>query len=285
MVSRATSRVFLLAACMVAAPPFAAAQTTDTFADLPGVRLRYRDTGGPGVPVVFLHAATGSVESWVHQFPVFAAAGYRMIAYDRRGFGQSSIGASGPQPGTGVDDLEALMNHLRIETFHLVGVAAGGFVALDYAVAHPRRLRRLVFAHSMGGIRDEAFLEVGRRLRPKQFEELPTEFRELSPSYRAVNPDGVRRWLEIARANRPPGPPLNQPMKNRMTTELMRTIRVPTLVMSGEADHYMPPPLMHMIAAEITGAETVVVAETAHASFWERPEEFNRLVLAFLSKP
>jgi pimeloyl-ACP methyl ester carboxylesterase/quercetin dioxygenase-like cupin family protein len=266
----------------VVAAQQATAPGQDSYADLSGVRLRYRDSGGSGVPVVLLHAATGSVESWVNQFPAFTAAGYRVIAYDRRGFGRSVVDPSGPQPGTGVDDLDALMNHLRIESFHLVGVAAGGFVALDYAVTHPRRLRRLVFAHSMGGIRDEAFLEVGRRLRPPQFEELPTEFRELSPSYRAVNPDGTRRWLEIARTNRPQGPRLNQPMKNTMTAELLRTIPVPTLVVAGEADHYMPPPLMRMIAAEIKGAETAVIPEVAHASFWERPDEFNRLVVGFL---
>src|SRR5258705_9816526 len=57
----------------------------EAYADLPGVRIWYTDTGGNGVPVVFLHAATGSVRVWEHQIPVFAKAGYRFIAYDRRG--------------------------------------------------------------------------------------------------------------------------------------------------------------------------------------------------------
>ena len=54
------------------------------FLTLPGVDLWYEDTGGPGTPVIFLHAASGTSESWVHQLPAFTAAGYRCITYDRR---------------------------------------------------------------------------------------------------------------------------------------------------------------------------------------------------------
>ncbi len=255
------------------------------FAALPGVRAWYRDSGGAGVPIVLLHAATGDVRVWDHQFAAFTGAGYRVVAYDRRGFGRSETDPAGPQPGTGADDLQALLDHLRIDRFHLVGTAAGGFVALDYAVSFQARLRSLVVANSMGLIQDEEFLEVGRRIRPPQFETLPPEFKELSPSYRATNPDGTRRWSEIARTNRPPGtPPLNQPVRNRMTGALLGTLKIPTLILSGEADLYMPPPLMRMIAARIPGAETAVVPETAHSAFWEQPDVFNRLVLAFVSK-
>ena len=59
------------------------------YVDLPGVHLWYNDTGGTGVPVVFMHAASGTCESWVYQLPVFTAAGYRCIPYDRRNWGRS----------------------------------------------------------------------------------------------------------------------------------------------------------------------------------------------------
>src|SRR5262245_47579275 len=90
-------------------------------ADLPGVRLWYRDSGGNGVAVVFMHSATGSSQVWEHQIPVFTQAGYRFIAFDRRGWGKSTADLSGPQPGTAADDLLALMNHLRVDRFHVVG--------------------------------------------------------------------------------------------------------------------------------------------------------------------
>ena len=64
------------------------------------MRLWYRDTGGNGVPVVFMHAATGSSRVWDYQIPAFTAAGYRVIAYDRRGFGRTARRPAGSSPGT-----------------------------------------------------------------------------------------------------------------------------------------------------------------------------------------
>src|SRR5438876_4377168 len=175
----------------------APAPARETYADLPGVRIWYRDTGGTGVPVVLLHATTGSSRVWEYQFPVFTENGFRVIAYDRRGFGRSVIDPAGAQPGTGADDLQSLMNHLGIDRFHLIGTAGGGFVALDYALSFPERLRSLVVASSIGGMQDQDYLDLGRRLRPPQFDALPPELRELGPSYRAANPEGTRRWIDL----------------------------------------------------------------------------------------
>src|SRR5437870_13310636 len=83
-------------------------QARETYAELPGVRLWYRDTGGNGVPVVFLHSNTGSSQNWENQIPAFTSAGYRFIAYDRRGWGRS-VTQSGAQPGTAADHLHNLM--------------------------------------------------------------------------------------------------------------------------------------------------------------------------------
>src|SRR5207253_4009108 len=79
------------------------------YADLPGVRLWFTDTGGNGVPVVLLHANTGNSDSWEYNIPAFEKAGYRVIAFDRRGWGRSMAGpSSGPQPGSVAEDLQAL---------------------------------------------------------------------------------------------------------------------------------------------------------------------------------
>jgi pimeloyl-ACP methyl ester carboxylesterase len=258
----------------------------ETLADLPGVRIWYRDTGGSGVAVVFLHAATGSSRVWEYQIPAFTAAGYRFIAYDRRGWGRSVIDPKGEQPGTGADDLNALMNHLGIQNFHLVGTAAGGIVSVDYALSFPERLRSLTIANSIGGVQDEDYLELGRRLRPSpQFDALPPDFRELSPAYRASNPDGTRRWLELEHMSRPEGPraPV-QRMRNRITFASLETIKTPTLLLTGDSDLYTPPPVLRLFSARIKGAQSMVVPEAGHSAYWEQPEIFNRAVLDFLRK-
>ena len=111
-------------------------------ADLPGTRLGYWDTGGPGEPIVLLHPASGSALVWLYQQPVFAKAGYRVIAYSRRNYYNSDL-APENNPGTASADLQNLVEFLRVDKFHLVGSAAGGSVAADYALSHPERLLSL----------------------------------------------------------------------------------------------------------------------------------------------
>lgn len=85
------------------------------YADLPGVRLWYTDSGGSGVPLVLLHANTGNADSWQYNIPGFVEAGYRVITFDRRGWGRSTANPdSGPQPGTIADDLHALVEYLKL---------------------------------------------------------------------------------------------------------------------------------------------------------------------------
>ncbi len=257
----------------------------DAYATVPGARIFYRDTGGSGTPLILLHAATGSSRVWEYQFPVFAAAGYRVIAFDRRGWGRTTINSAEAQPGAAADDLLALLDHLGLDRVHVVATAAGAFVALDFALSYPQRVRSLVIANSIGGVQDAEFVELGRRIRPPQFAALPPEFRELGPSYRAANAAGTERWVELEKISRPPGTPAPaQPLRNHITFALLETIQAPTLLMTGDADLYAPPPILRLFAARIKGSEVLVVPEAGHSTYWEQPEVFNRAVLSFLGK-
>jgi pimeloyl-ACP methyl ester carboxylesterase len=277
--------LLVFAAIAVQTPTGAAPPFREAYANLPGVRICYRDSGGDGIPVVLMHAATGSSRVWEYQVPAFTAAGFRVIAFDRRGFGRTTIAPGGVQPGTAADDLQGLMDYLHIDRFHLVGTAAGGFASIDYALSFPQRLRSLVLANTIGGVQDESYLALGRRIRPPEFNGLPADVRELGPSYRAANPTGTQRWMELERANRAQGtPPPAQTMKHTVTFALVSTIKTPTLVLTGGADLYAPPPVMRMFADRINGAESVVVPEAGHSTYWEQPEAFNNAVLAFIRK-
>ena len=75
------------------------------YVELRGVDLWFQDTGGSGAPVVFLHAASGASDCWVNQTPAFTLAGYRCVAYDRRGWGKSQPKPTGAQPGDPSGDL------------------------------------------------------------------------------------------------------------------------------------------------------------------------------------
>ena len=279
-----------LAAIALLTPCLAFAQSQppalqEGFVDVPGAKIFYRDSGGGGAPVVFLHAFTGSAEVWEHQIPAFTRAGYRFIAYDRRGFGRTVADANGPA-STGADDLLALADHLKIGKFHLVGTAGGGFVAIDFALSYPERLRSFTLLCSTGGIQDKDYVDATRRMRPEGFDKLPRSFLELSPSYRFANPEGLARWSEFERTNRAPeavrGPA--QASKNQVTLAALEGIRIPTLVIAGDADLYAPPALMRRIADHIQGAQFAVIPDAGHSVWWELPDQFNRTVLAFIAK-
>ncbi|MBB4698524.1 alpha/beta fold hydrolase [Sphaerisporangium siamense] len=171
-------------------------KATEGLAPLPDAHLWYWDTGGSGVPIVFLHPASGSVESWPYQQPFFARKGFRVIAYSRRGFYRSDSGPA-DRPGTGADDLRLLLDHLRVDRFHGVGVAAGGGHLLDFALSYPERLRGMVISGSLTGLQEPAYRETLARLRPEGFFGMPADFIELGPAYRAANPEGVQQWLEF----------------------------------------------------------------------------------------
>lgn len=258
------------------------AQAREAAAKLPGVSLWYKDSGGNGTAVVFLHSNTGSSRNFDNQFQAFTAAGYRVIAYDRRDFGRS-VTEPGAQPGTAADDLRGLMAHLGVGRFHLVGTAGGGFVVVDYVLSFPEQLRSVVIANSIGGVQDEDYVALGTRLRPPQFLAMPPELRELGPSYRASNEEGTRRWIELEKMSRHPGSAA-QPFRNRITFALLETIKTPTLLLTGDADMYAPPPVLRMFTARIKNSESVIVPEAGHTSYWEKPDIFNRAVLDFIRK-
>ena len=175
--------------------------------DLPGAKIFYTDTGGSGVPVVLLHAATGSSQSWEYQIPLHLPPRVTASSASTGAAGACTVvDPAGPQPGTAADDLLGLLDHLGIDRVHLVGSGGGAFVVLDFALSFPQRLRSFVMANSIGGVQDPDFLEMGRRLRPPQFGALSPDFQELGPSYRASNPEGTKRWVEIEKASHAAGP-------------------------------------------------------------------------------
>jgi pimeloyl-ACP methyl ester carboxylesterase len=175
------------------------------------------------------------------------------------------------------------MKFLGIDRFHLIGTAGGGFVAFDYALSFPEQLRSLIVVNSIGGVQDADYLELGRRLRPPQFDAMPPELRELGPAYRAADAEGTKRWIELEHMSRQSGAAA-QTYRNRMTFAMLESIKLPVLLMTGDADMYAPPPLLRMFSTRIKGAESLIIPEAGHSAYWEKPDVFNRAVLDFMRK-
>ena len=252
------------------------------YADIPGARLWYKETGRHGTPVVFLHAASGTNDSWGLQEPAFNEAGYRCIAYDRKNWGRSE---SVTPAGSAGDDLEALAQHLGLNRFHLVCTALGGIIGLDYTVEYPDRVISLTVSSSFTGVTDQSYLDVQTRLRPPEISNLPIELREVGPSYRAVNPEGVAEWLRIEESSRHEvTPEEGQSPRSAMTYARLAAIQTPVLMLTGGADLLSPPSMIKLVADHIPNCRFEVVPEAGHAAFHEDPEVWNKLVLEFIGQ-
>ncbi len=253
-------------------------------APLPGVDLFYTDSGGDGAPLVLLHANTGNADSWEMQTGPFAEAGFRVIAFDRRGWARSAPRAdTGPQPGSIAEDLDALATHLSLPRFHLLGVAGGGFAALDYAAWRGDRLLSLIVGASYGQFIDPEITEPYSRIATPAFKALPSEMRELGPTYRGFEPAGLARWIEIDRnAIRADG--VSQPLRTPNSFAKIAAIDLPSLVLAGGADLYAPPALMRLWASNLKRHDFRVIPDAGHAINWEAPSVFNTLVLDFLEQ-
>lgn len=263
------------------APPLS---STTGGVDVGGALLPYWDTGGSGVPIILLHAFAGSLESWPHQQTAFARAGFRVIAYSRRGVGATEPATA---PINHAEDLARVMERLDISRAHLVTVAGGAIVAADYLISYPDRVASAVFACSLISFQDPLLLAArqaaaatahapdGRRLTPAE--------RELSQVYRETNPEGTRRWIEIQQRAQSAGvAPTAQ--SNVVTLDAIAATRVPLLLIAGEYDSLFTPAMLGEVAARIPGAQPHVIANAGHQAHWEQPEAFNALVLAFLSQ-
>ena len=263
----------------------AASFANGAHAELPGVKLWFSDSGGDGPPIVLLHPNTGTIAIWEPQITGFAQAGYRVIAFDRRGWGKSVPDPAAPsQPPSIAGDLHALAEHLKLDKFHLLGVAGGGFIALDYAAWHPERVRSLIVGGSTGSFQDKEVADFIARIAIPEIRKQSAHYREIGPSYRGANPEGVRRWIEIDEHARQPGTEFQPPLRTPNTFAKLAAITAPTLVIAADADLLAPPALMRLWTAHLPHHEWAVIHDAGHAMAWEQPGAFNDKVLDFLRR-
>ena len=251
-------------------------------AEIAGAKLSYWDTGGAGTPIMLMHPASSDASIWPYQQPVFAAAGYRVIAFSRRGYGKSSAVAA-DNPGSASEDLHQLAAFLGLDRFHIVASADGCAFANDYALSHPEKVRAMVLTSGLGGGQDPDYLAITQALTPKGYSDLPVAFRELGPSYRAANPEGVKAWSALTE-KAITGNRYGQSFVNIINWASLGRMRVPVLLVTGDADLNAPPAIIRMFAARIPGAEMALIPEAGHSSHWEQPQSFNRIVLDFIGR-
>jgi pimeloyl-ACP methyl ester carboxylesterase len=141
------------------------------------MRLHIEDSGGSGRPVVLIHGWPLSAQAWAPQVSALREAGYRVVAYDRRGFGRSDKPASGYDYDTLADDLQRVMDQCGLQDATLVGFSMGGGEVARYISRHGEsRLRSVVFAAAVPPYLMQAADNPGGPLTPEKAQEKSAAF-------------------------------------------------------------------------------------------------------------
>jgi non-heme chloroperoxidase len=264
------------------------------------VDLYYEDHGA-GKPVVLIHGWPLSSRSWEKQVPVLLGAGYRVITYDRRGFGDSSKPASGYDYDTFAEDLHKLMTTLDLREATLVGFSMGGGEVARYLGKYgSERISRAAFLAAVppfllktpdnpSGVDGSVFEGIKKAIVGDRLGFLSTF---LSDFYNVDALGGKRISEEVVRHswNIAAGASLKGTLDcvaawgTDFRKDLSR-ITVPTVVLHGDADRILPLSATASRTHEmVKGSRLVVVKDGPHGVNWTHAEEVNQALLDLLKK-
>jgi 3-oxoadipate enol-lactonase len=249
------------------------------------VRLHYEQSGAVNGPVLVLaHSLGSNLHMWDKVLPSFEKS-LRILRYDTRGHGESSV----PSPPYSIEqlggDLLLLMDHLSIERAHLCGLSLGGLVSQWLGIHAPGRFERLIFANTAARIGTRDVWE--QRTAMVQSSgmavlALQTVERWITPAYREQHPAEMETIRQMLAATDPAG--YCGCCATLRDTDLrgeIAAIEAPCLVITGTHDPATPPSDGQAIHSALRNSNYVEF-DSAHLSAWEKAEEFAGAVLAFL---
>jgi pimeloyl-ACP methyl ester carboxylesterase len=255
-----------------------------------GVGLYYEETGS-GAPIVFVHEFAGDLRSFEPQVRYFSRR-YRCILYNARGYPPSDIPADveSYSQARARDDIRCVLDELKIDKAHIVGVSMGGFAVLHFGFAYPGRALSLVVAGCGYGAEpgkrqqfaDEA-LRTAAEIADRGMAEVSKTF-GTGPGrvqYRNKDPRGYAEFLErlaehstLGSANTRRGVQARRPSLWDLVDK-MKALDVPTLIATGDEDDPCLEPGL-LMKRHIGSAALVVLPNTGHALNLEEPDLFNR---------
>ncbi len=263
------------------------------------VRLHIEDSGGSGRPVVLIHGWPLSAQAWEPQVSVLRAAGYRVVAYDRRGFGRSDKPESGYSYDTLADDLQRVMDQCDLQDVTLVGFSMGGGEVARYVGRFGEsRLHSVVFAAAVPPYLMKSADNPDGPLTPEKAQQKKQELEQDRDAYfdqftRAFFT--ANDVLKVSEAQRGEAIALCQQsaqhaalacMDSFATTDFrddLKKVTVPTLVIHGDADAIVPIEGSGLRTHRaVLGSKLVTVSGAPHGLNLSHAQAFNDALLWFL---
>jgi len=258
--------------------------------NIDGTHHAYTDRG-TGTPVVLLHAFPLNRSMWDDQV-AFLSQGFRVIAIDLRGHGDSKLFSTPYTLDDLATDIKELLDSLDIQQAVFAGLSMGGYILFAFYRLFPARVKGLILADTRAQA-DAADERAGRlqmiRTAETQGPQAIADImlpRLLSPGTIAVRSDLVSKVRSMIVNNSPETivADLYAMIDRANSIPSLSQIACPTLIIVGELDRGTPPSDAQFMAKHITGARLAVLAEAAHLSNLENPEAFNTAMHAFLNE-
>ena len=263
------------------------------------VRLHIEDTGGGGRPVVLIHGWPLSAQAWEPQVSALEAAGFRVVAYDRRGFGRSDKPPSGYSYDTLADDLQRVMNQCALQDVTLVGFSMGGGEVARYIARHGEsRLRSVVFAAAVTPYLGKTADNPGGPLKPEKAQQMKAALeqdrsaffdhftRDFYSALGVLQVTELQRSEAIVLCHQSAQHAALACMDAFGTTDFredLKKVKVPTLVIHGEADAIVPlEGSGHRTHRAVPHSKLVRVNGAPHGLNLSHAPTFNHALLSFL---
>jgi pimeloyl-ACP methyl ester carboxylesterase len=259
---------------------------------LAGSRLYYEDDGF-GEPVVMISGLGGDAHFWYKQVPALAAH-FRVITFDNRDTARSDK----PETPYGVRDLagdvDGLLRVLEIERAHVVGASGGGFIAQEFALSYPQRVRSLVLCcTSPGGAHAEPIPAQTLALLANRSGDPERDLRaflavQVATDYLDARAGEVDAYVAWRVAHPQPLPSYQRQLAAFVAhdaADRLSALRIPVLILHGAHDRVVPARNAALLAERIPRARVHIFDDAGHLFLWERAEEANRLIVEFLAHP
>jgi 3-oxoadipate enol-lactonase len=253
------------------------------YARVNAARLYYQQTG-QGHDLIFLHGAGGNHLVWWQQVAEFSRS-YRCTTFDARGWGLSSGDMAIGRFSLGTD-LVALMEHLGIESAHIVAQSMGGRAVAGLTRLAPQRIRSIVLCGTTAGATNDRVRELQDELKDERGEGGLREH-ALAPGFEESNPGlaVLYRQLNAVNPPRPKGLLGRPPSTYRGSThEMLANLGVPVLYIVGEHDMITSPAMIREAQGLIPGAAFHEIKGAGHSCYFECAGEWNAVVRDFLQR-
>src|SRR5579863_1405141 len=264
------------------------------------IELYYEDHGS-GQPIVLIHGYPLSGASWEKQVPVLLDGGYRVITYDRRGFGRSSQPIGGYNYDTFAEDLHKLVTQLKLRDFTLVGFSMGGGEVARYVGKYGSKgVSKAVIisgvppyllktADNPEGVDASVFEGIEKAVAADRYAFFTGFFQNFYNTDlllgKRVSQETVQASWNIAAGASATASLACVPTWHEDFRQDVARIDVPTLVIQGEADRIVPITASGLRTAKlIKGAQLLVVKDGPHCIPWTHAEEVNAELLSFLGE-